>query len=496
MKIMKLNSILSLFILILATGTLPAQNTTFKLSDYKNPDYYYQQLDLNFGINSFSQTSRNDYTDNKASNYRLGSTLGATYQIQANSRKAQTELFMQLNGNYSTQGQKQKDINSNFETRQNVFRHEEGLLISGLKRFYSPMQNYVEINGYVSERLSGNSEKDKYFNQGLISSSSENRAKNFQNSLNASVFIGKGRIEQVQDARMALYLLEDVASLNRNKRPATDQEVTELAKLITQLKYKRFFDSRLRTIAEITAIDSFMQQKGLVRIPDAAYFTSLNDNWNFSNNPARSSGWRVYAGVQGLFGYNSLHTTSKLLVPSVNQTENTNTARSFSYNLVAGFDHEKPISRKWQQSASVQARFGMTNQLSKRIETNAADQNNYNGSTPAASLNATFGYGFYPNSRTWLTTDWYLSSQIAKEYTGTSRSDKKHSLNSFQAYTGPELHAYYYLSQKLRLSFNFTGYLNIYRGKQFAADPSGGYDLFTASTWNHQLDARLTYSLF
>ncbi len=497
MKKINLIALLLISMVLISLKTSVAQNTTFKLSDYKNPDYFYKTLDLNFGLGSSSFVIKNDNSSSFENNksFSIGSNAQANYSSFANSRKSQSEFYAGLYGSFSNYGEHTIDI-TNIERKSNSFSHNESLNLYGLKRFYNGKLGYFEIGGTFSNNYSGSSTKNKTLITDTISYSTKNNSGNFGNHSSLSLLIGKGRIEQVQDARMALYLIEDMHRLNRDKRPASDEDVLELAKLITSLKYKRFFDTRLQKIAEITAIDSFMQQKGIVKSTDATYFTSLNDNWDFSNNPARNSGWRIYTGIEGSLFYNYTKSRMEYIIPAQSTADRTDKRNQLGIFVVAGLDYEKPINLKWQNSASFKAQFGTLSDKSGSTYSYAPDVNNYYGQTPAIYLNANYGYGFYPNSRTWLTANWNLSSSYLKQYTGTSKSDKENSTNSFHIYTGPSFHAYYYLSEKLRLNLNFTSFLQIDNDNYINNIPDGSDDNQTKTNWTNHLDASLTYSLF
>jgi hypothetical protein len=497
MKKMNLIALLLASLVLFFVKTSVAQNTTFKLSDYKNPDYFYQTLDLNFGLSNSYDVRKNDNSNDfyNLNSYSFGSQAQAYYSSYANSRKSQSQFSASLSGSFGLNGQHNTYDQTSSETKQNVFSHNESLYFGGLKRFYNDKLCYLEIGGSFSNSYSSNSGKNKSTISGNTSNSTQQSITSFRNTSDLSVLIGKGRIEQVQDARMALYLIEDMHMLNRDKRPASDEDVLELARLITSLKYKRFFDDRLRKIAEITAIDSFMQQKGLVRTTDATYFTSLNDNWDYSNNPVRNSGWRVFTGIEGGFGYNNYKNKMEYIVPAQPTSEQKNINNRLNVFVVAGLDYEKPINLTWQNSASVQAGFGTHYDKSTIKVTDESDVNIYLGETPAMFFTASYGYGYYPNSRTWLTAYWMLSTSYFKEYTGTSNSDKENSTNSFQIYTGPSVQAYYYLSEKLRLNFSFSGHIQTNHDK-YIINPTGSDDNQTKTAWNYQLQATLTYSLF
>ncbi len=498
MKKIKLIALLLISMVVFSLKSSVAQNTTFKLSDYKNPKYFYQTLDMNFGFGNSSNIQKND---NSSDFYNLKSYLSsvnalAYYSVYANSRKSQSEVYAYFNGGFSSSAQKNLFDLANNESRQSTLSNNESFSFGGTKRFYNEKQNYFEIGGSFSNSHSGNLSKNKSLYNDNITNQTKNNSSTFYSNSDLALHIGKGRIEQVQDARMALYLIEDLHRMNRDKRPASDKDVLELAELITSLKYKRFFDNRLRKIAEITTIDSFMQQKGIVSSTDATYFTSLNDNWDFANNPARNSGWRVFAGVEGSFGYNYNKGQVEFIKPSQSTQDQSYANNSLNVYLVAGVDYEKPINLKWQNSASIKARFGSMSTKSTNKASGTSDVTNYLSESPTMYLSASYGFGYYPNSRTWLTADWTLSSGYKKQFTGTSKSDKENSTNSFLLYTGPSAHAYYYLSERLRLSINFTGYLQLNNDNYITDIPENSDNNQTKTVWDYHLNASLTYSLF
>ena len=150
----------------------------------------------------------------------------------------------------------------------------------------------------------------------------------------------------MQDARLSMYILEDLQKLNRENRLASDEDVLALARVITSLKYKRFFDNRLRKIAEITAIDSFLQKNNISGTADATYFTSLNDMWNYANNPVRNSGRRFFTGVETYYNYYYDYNHKNFQAPASDPTERTEHHSNGNISLVAGINYEKPVSIK------------------------------------------------------------------------------------------------------------------------------------------------------
>jgi hypothetical protein len=501
MKKMNLIALLLASLVLFSVKTSIAQNTTFKISDYKNPDYFYQTLDLNFRLgNSLSGSKNAGAYNSSEKSFSFNSNAGGAYSRYLNSAKAQGDLSINLNASLNSGSDNSNSTTYPYDYKGNSFSHSEGLNLVGLHRFYNQKQNFIEINGSLSISNWYNSSDDKRFFADTANSSQEYSDKGFKNSIAGSFLIGKGRIEQVQDAQMAMYLLDDLYKLNREKRALSDQDVNNLAQLITRLKYKRFFDYRLRKIAEITAIDSLMQKNGIISSADAAYFTSLNDNWNYANNPRRDNGHRLYTGLEANFGYNYQSYYQRNIIPDDLTVENTNKYKSAGLFMVLGYTYEKPTSRIWQNSVSVEGGFGIhqrnenvtfRNDPNPEIETKL-----YTQSFPSAYLSGNYGFGYYPTSRTWMTFNWQLNCSWDKNKEGETKSEMKDSENDIFTTTGPQLNAYYYLSEKLRLSFSFNGQFRFDNYKYTSDLPAGSPDKSTTKYWSQYMNASLTYSLF
>ncbi len=501
MKQIKMISITFVATIVLFYSPLMAQNTTFKLSDYKNPNYLYQTLDLQFGLNSgmFVNRTSNATNSNAAS---LNSQMVARYSKFVNSPKSQGEQHIALNGGIGSTTSTNKPENSNsFEKERNIaFSHLEGISFDVAQRFYNEKQNYFEASGSLATSNQSNSQENKTYTSGNWTRQSESSGKYFSNAITGSFLVGKGRIEQVQDARLAMYLLDDLYKLNRSKRTITDDDVLELAKLITLLKHRRFFDNRLQKIAEIEAIDSFLQNKNIALSTDAAYFTSLNDNWDFANNPVRYSGNRIFTGIEGNWGFNYKNNFAKYQPEDNYIVETTIRENSTGIFLVTGLTCENPKTIKWQNSASFKAGIGIRQKYETEKErndiTNDTESSAYADAIPSVMLSADYGFGYYPNSRTWLTLNWWLLCGWDKEMNGRTLAEKADLQNSFYTYTGPQFRAYFYLSEKLRLNLTFNGELRINHDKYTYNVPDGNDTKQTTIWWNQQINAALSYSLF
>ena len=167
--------------------------------------------------------------------------------------------------------------------------------------------------------------------------------------------MGKGRIEPVQDARQAIYLFDELSKIQRSSPDKSEEQIIEFAKLISQLKNKRFFDARLRRIAELERLDSFLISNKYISKQDAKYFTTLSDLWAYGDRPSRNSGTRFSGTIRP--GYYFYNYSKKEGEPYVD-------AGKFNINalLLDGgfeFNHEKPINLFWQNSINFNCFVGI-----------------------------------------------------------------------------------------------------------------------------------------
>ena len=120
----------------------------------------------------------------------------------------------------------------------------------------------------------------------------------------------------------------------------------------------------------------------------------------------------------------------------------------------------------------------------------------YMETVPSINFSANYGYGYYPNSRTWLELDWSLDAGWDKRMAGTTRQDKENQQNDLYVFTGPRLRAYYYLSERIRLTLFLNGEFQFENTQYTAEDITDENSKEKTSGWNHSLQASLTYSLF
>ncbi len=124
-------------------------------------------------------------------------------------------------------------------------------------------------------------------------STSESDTGNRQHRLVLPLAMGIGRIHDVTDARLALYILEDLRKLDCLSRELERTEILDFAYRITELKNRRIFDSRERTIRNIQDLDHWLRERGLLNSSPALLFTSLYDFWQLEGQPVRRRGNRL-----------------------------------------------------------------------------------------------------------------------------------------------------------------------------------------------------------
>jgi hypothetical protein len=133
--------------------------------------------------------------------------------------------------------------------------------------FFKISDKYLSRNsGFVSEKNTNTNTNEKEESDNI----------SVDNEL--SLGFGIGRIENVSDARLALYILDDLNKFNRLSKIPTQEEVFEFADFLTKEFNKRIIDDRIKQIEQSMAIDSFLISKGWVSKNDGLFFGLVKDN--------------------------------------------------------------------------------------------------------------------------------------------------------------------------------------------------------------------------
>ena len=489
-----------LSILIISSASI-AQVETFDLSKFKLPYLKYQSLNLNFNtsnqIQGDSWKDTSDYNFNYSNIYSYLS-LGGYYYMYLNTPNEQSiyslgsDLYL-----YPYSGNKRiyddKSTEQSYSTSINF--HING---SSRNSFYISSPLFIEVGPSLGINYSRN------FNKSLRKDDDGNTTFEYISKYNTpeintslEVGVGYGRIEQVTDAQMALFILKDLKKENRLTREPTHEEIYKFAELISQKRNQRFFDSRHRTIEEVKAIDSFLTSLGLSDQTDATYFTTIYDNWLYANNPYRASGFRVSGGPSISYNTSQFNSSWELLEPTQDNNETKSKEGFMGYGVWLSATDEKPINHYWQRSISASGQYVLINNTStinenpktKRLQDNLE-----------VNLNASMGY--YPTTRTYINFGLGSGMRVNNMDKNFYPADTDYDDEQFRyvrIYAGPNASGYYYFSPKLRLNFSGGLNYNFYNTDNFSfiTPPFGfGFNYVKANRVNAFLNASLTYAIF
>ena len=454
--------------------SLYAQYDNYPLNNYVTPDYKRQSLDFNvggqLGNSSSKQTIKQGNNDsfNSLDNFSINGNTEANYNRVKNSASTQnvTNVSFLMNGGFNK-------LNRETDLLQNTLisngTYQFGLSFSNQGYYYRGNKQFILFTPSVGISVSG--QKYKYDDDSV------NSYRNKDNSLRANTSfrlgLGKGRIEEVGDARQAVYILQDLQKQGVLKKELSNEEIDELAELITKEKYTRRLDSRIRLIQEITAIDSFMVAKGYVdNGHSVAYFTSLYDNWQFAN-VYRKSGNRFTFGIMPTYQYSGQRSKTVYFNNNDFTQQDTSKNTRLGMALFTGFESEKPINLYWQRSASVALSFGWQDYKTMMDRTDSYQ----------TALTANYGLAYYPNSRT------SISGGIFETLDYNFNDD----FNIISSLTTLRFEMSYYFSPQFRLNLNYQ------LGYHYSHQDNKNTDSIITDRYRYPtnyLSVSLTYSLF
>lgn len=264
-----------------------------------------------------------------------------------------------------------------------------------------------------------------------------------------SIGFGKGRIEIVEDAQMALFIINDLGARGLIEKLPDAAAINQFAQLVTELNNQRVFDSRRKRIYQLTEIDKFLREKGIISTSDIRHFTTISDNWLFAFQPQRSSGHSWYFDIvsSAQIGKNGQ------LNEGINsKTDHENNYKHFGAGPKAGYINEKPVSLKWQRSLGAYLSWQLQRgeDHTKTIINGAVTENKENPKSKYSDLSAFYGFGYYPNNRTRLNTSIDLSVTHLKFHDLPSIDRQILVLPSISFSTD------YFISYRTRLHANFS----------------------------------------
>lgn len=473
----------TLFLGLIFPYLLTGQYTDFDLSKYRLPDIKTNRLDLNFNLNktgnkSFSQISDLDTTETKQNN--LSSSLDFNYYLFRNSEKYQGDLM--VDANFSPQ------INTN-STNELITKSNAlytNFLIKSKNIFFNQNMSFIEL----SPHMSFSSINNRYHRDLSLSTFRDDNDAQFTTNISIPVAIGNGRIEPVEDVRLAIYILEELNKVGRISGLPADNVILEMAKEISKIKRSRFFDSRIRKIKELQVVDSFLVANNIISSNDINYFSVLNDQWDFAYGPPRESGFAISSGFDNNIAFNKSY---QEIIQNNNVILKGNSNKHI-YEL-GGFlklRYAKPINLYWQTSASILTSYNL--QFTRNPEDKDNQTENFRTNIFRTDLN--YSLQFLPNSRTSIKLKIdgsFLNSHGKRTLIQIDPIDYQSKNN--QLTLSPGLDIYYYISPQLRIQLNSSIYL--YNSKVLQTYEMTYSD--NEQIWNnhhHNISFNLIYSFF
>lgn len=508
--------IVTLISLIISSITSFAQLEDFKLSEYKLPDLKRQQLDLITNFGGFYENDNRISGDRSSKIFNGSGMMDIYYNFYRNSAKYQGSQSALLGGSYRVSNYEYIYTNSSYQNNERKYSRWVGEIdLQSDNRLYFDDLNFFEIDlnaKYSNQHYNTNNNSTQISN---ITDQTTATEKSNLYEFELPLYYGYGRIERVEDVRQAVFILHDLQKLKRLKRVPNDDEIIAFAQQISEVKNKRFYDSRIQKIEELKIADAYLSDADLIEESDITYFTSLNDMWSYGDRQIRLAGYRVYGGIVPMMGINTMHekydselNDTNYIYPDIH-TENKYKNRIQQLFFRIGFEYQKPIKQKWQY-------FLLSNiQLGPSKTTNNYENVLISSNNPESSLKLMdysgyieTGFGFYPNTRTYLDVrvDGLINYNKGTYTDNITEEDAKNTFKSFNASFG----AYYYISPKIRLSGRYSyGYVNL-DGKNSIL---GKYDIlnyfrYSQIYWNiyqdenvfktnfHNFELTFTYSIF
>ncbi len=449
--------------------TSQAQDSSFQLKDYKyrTPGFKALSIGIDFS-GSVSDSKSEDLTKNSTrSFYLLPSNLRYSRFISTEKRAHTSDIYLAPYGRtfYSERNgkaAKSKEFSYNFYWD----RHD---------RFYKANKWFFELGNKLSHSFETGNHKDTIYNT---------KGDNVRVEDRLSLGFGKGRIERVQDAQMALYILNDLQEEGLLNGPVSAQTAQGLAKLITEISNQRIFDNRRRRIYELTRIDSFLRSSGLIDVTDMRHFAIVNDNWALANNPGRSSGSAWFVQLQPSAG---IQKAKNNYVSATHKTTGTNTNKFLKLSPVIGFEKYIPVNLKWQRNMGLTVSWltGWTDYHYKSNVNGTELQTSQSFHESKTSFSGFYGLDYYPNNRT------ALNANIGMEASHIKYDEDNPSLkNSTLLRPFLNFSTDYFINYKTR----FSAHWNVIYEKSFI-DPVLGSQL-TAHNFTTSFGAGLFYYIF
>ncbi len=467
LTIMK-NLCLFLLFCIACCGTAFSQLDTFDLSSYPLTDLVRHQLDVRPQFGSSGTWNRENNSGpglQQDFETNVAGELAAEYSFFRNTRRVQIATFVAVNAAPNFQS-REAQSNANFS------RGDWTVGVAHEQRWYDKRKRFIEVGLSAAAALAHHRTNN---------AGNSNESQRSKVSFNAPILIGKGRLERVDDARMALFILNELLNEKRIGRVPTELEILDFAALISRIRNQRFFDARHKRIYELEMIDDFLTNRGLITETDARYFTTINDNWGFAINPYREVGSRFSIGI--VPEWRQLVNRNQVITQGQLDRETRFTYENYCLSGMMEFISSRAYSLYWQGTFSTQVNF--YNGCEAIL----------NGTNPDTvrdtrlSMQVEYGLDWHPTSRTIFRSKAFTHVRLFRNRPDPGEVE----VSAWNVWAGINGDLSYYLSPRVRLGVNgMVTYAFDRSESQFT--PTSPVSFNSNQGIGYQLDAGLLYS--
>ncbi|MEM7372421.1 MAG: hypothetical protein AAF587_27625 [Bacteroidota bacterium] len=468
------------------------------LSQYARPILSRKSLDLSLqGKGQHSQPGLR--SNNSQTRFTgLSGNMNVRYQSLSNTPKLQENTLISLGINPDIH-QQSRGIRSQVKNR----RFQSHLLIRSDRLRYLSSSFFFGLTtqlDYRSDVTHISSRKVSLINE---LEEVDNQLAQHRLKLDMQLTVGHGRIEQVEDAQHALFILHALERRGYVTRELTEGDVLGFAARISQLKNRRYFDFRLQKIWELEQIHTFLREQDMVDQEEAAVglYAIVQDMWNYGFLAPRLAGRRASIGIDpnirmsnqtyaDFDRYQSAsHDTSIQVEGGLRSIE-------FAPALYVSYVSEQPWKQSWQRSISLEAEYGMRYGAFRHRKTEDMQLQMYTLKEwffpPYLQLVAHYGIGYYPTSRTYIRG--FLRANLFQAIQTPNAVALPGNRWRDQTYLGSQLslNAYYYLSPAIRLEIS---YLASVRGTANLATFSPNRNFITAIGRNARIQQQTSVGL-
>ena len=386
-----MKSLLAICLLSLASFSYAQETSdTFQIKDYKyrTPGFKALSFDFNFS-GGFRREGVVDSINNTQNSFGLSPANFNFYKVSSSDSRLHQSTYI-----FTIEGYTNRVKTPHQETKQ---KH-------GTAYFdWSTNTQYFRKNNWFWElgnRLKILGDFGKNFTEPVTY-----RQSDIYINDNPVIGLGKGRLEMVNDAQMALFILNDLEAQGLIINKGSREQQNAFAQVITDINNQRVFDDRKKRIYELRRIDSFIKNSGLSISTDIRHFTTINDNWIYAFNPLRQHGnqWyvRIRPGIE-LSRDNSNSDNDTILYE-----------RNFLYKTLSigpeiGYESKKAISLQWQRNFSFSFAYRYTHSdhsfREKRNDTLLNSENDLYDDR-LAEFRGSYSLGYFPNTRTYIAAE-------------------------------------------------------------------------------------------